>query len=199
MRRPSPALVVAVLALVVAFGGTAVAAKKYIITKTTQISPKVLTQLKKQGPAGPVGLTGPAGRDGAPGATGAQGPAGVASIVSITRPGTLGLAQAGVGTNVATLEALPAGAWMVVGSVVAASDALDDVTCLLLGQDTSTVQVTVPAGGRSQLVASAPLQLAQPASDVTLNCRHEAGGATVSVDHAHLYATRTGDLDRRTL
>src|SRR3954454_7631580 len=121
MRRPSPALVVAVLALVVAFGGTAVAAKKYIITKTTQISPKVLTQLKKQGPAGPVGLTGPAGRDGAPGATGAQGPAGAASIVSSTRPGTPALAQAGVATTVATREALPAGAWMVVGSVVAAS------------------------------------------------------------------------------
>src|SRR5689334_15679574 len=112
MRRPSPALVVAVLALVVAFGGTAVAAKKYIITKTTQISPKVLTQLKRQGPQGPVGLTGPAGRDGAPGATGPQGAPGVSNIVSITRPGTLGLAQAGVGVNVATLEALPAGNWM---------------------------------------------------------------------------------------
>src|SRR3954469_5025337 len=119
MSRPSPALAVAVLALVVALGGTAVAAKKYVITKTTQISPNVLAQLRKAGPPGPAGLPGPgggggaagaagaAGRDGAAGATGAAGVSGTSNVVSLTRPAALGLPGTGDGATAATLSALP--------------------------------------------------------------------------------------------
>lgn len=45
-RRPSPALLVAFLALIVALAGTAVAAEQYVITSTSQIKPSVLKELQ---------------------------------------------------------------------------------------------------------------------------------------------------------
>ncbi len=45
-RRPSPAMIVALVALVIALGGTAVAASRYIITSTSQIKPTVLRELQ---------------------------------------------------------------------------------------------------------------------------------------------------------
>jgi hypothetical protein len=63
--------VAATLALFFALGGTAVAAKHYLITSTSQIKPNVLNQLHgKAGPPGPVGPGGP------------QGPAGPAAPVA---------------------------------------------------------------------------------------------------------------------
>jgi hypothetical protein len=68
-RRVSYANVAATLALVIALaGGTAYAASKIIITKTSQISTSVRKALH--------GATGPAGAPGAAGAAGATGPAG---------------------------------------------------------------------------------------------------------------------------
>jgi hypothetical protein len=75
---------VATLALVFAMSGGAYAASKYLITSTTQISPKVVKALKgKRGPAGPAGSAGvagpagPAGPAGTKGDTGLQGEKGV--------------------------------------------------------------------------------------------------------------------------
>jgi hypothetical protein len=45
-RRPSPATMIAVAALVIALGGTAVAASRYIITSTSQIKPSVLREIR---------------------------------------------------------------------------------------------------------------------------------------------------------
>lgn len=82
-KRVTYANVVMTLALVFAMGGGALAANRYLITTTKQISPKVLKALRgasgQNGPAGPAGVAGPAGPAGAAGAkgeTGAQGPAG---------------------------------------------------------------------------------------------------------------------------
>jgi hypothetical protein len=74
------------LALFLALGGTAVAARHYLITNTNQIKPSVLSQLRghngapgspgqpgAQGPAGAAGAIGPQGSPGAAGATGPQG------------------------------------------------------------------------------------------------------------------------------
>src|SRR6187399_358703 len=79
-RRPSPAMAVAVLALVLALGGSAIAAKKYLITSTKQISPSVLKKLK-----GAQGLAGPAGTAGATGAKGDAGPAGKDGVSVTTK------------------------------------------------------------------------------------------------------------------
>lgn len=74
-RKPSPAMVIATLALFFALAGTAVATSHYLITSTSQIKPSVLKKLRR---SGPKGATGPAGATGAAGAAGAQGPAGPA-------------------------------------------------------------------------------------------------------------------------
>jgi hypothetical protein len=93
LRKPTPAAVIAIVALVLALGGTAVAASHYIITSTSQIKPSVLRTLRAgagvkgtngiasaQGPAGAAGAQGPAGAQGLPGPAGpagVQGPQGV--------------------------------------------------------------------------------------------------------------------------
>ena len=59
LKRPSPAMVVALLALVFSLGGSAIAAKHYLIHSTKQISPKVLKKLRgRQGPRGFPGQNG---------------------------------------------------------------------------------------------------------------------------------------------
>ncbi len=75
-KRITFANVAMTLALVFAMTGGAYAAKKYLITTTKQISPKVLKQLKgNRGPAGPAGEKGAPERraQGPKGETGAQG------------------------------------------------------------------------------------------------------------------------------
>lgn len=64
-------MLVALLALFIAMGGTAIAAHQYLISSTKQISPKVLKALR--GNTGPKGATGASGAPGAPGAGGAAG------------------------------------------------------------------------------------------------------------------------------
>lgn len=91
--------VVSVIALVLAMSGGAIAAKKYVISSTKQINPKVLKQLQgKTGPQGPAGLAGaggpkgdagpagPAGPAGAKGDNGAAGPAGPAGPTGAAGP-----------------------------------------------------------------------------------------------------------------
>jgi hypothetical protein len=79
-KHVSLAGLIAVFALVFAMTGGAIAAKKYLITSTSQISPSVLKKLKgSAGPAGPVGaqgLPGAKGETGAAGGAGQQGPPG---------------------------------------------------------------------------------------------------------------------------
>src|SRR3954454_9628617 len=90
MRRPSPALAIAVLALFAALGGTAAAAGVLIKSSaqikagaidTSDLSAKARKALTgAQGPAGPAGApgaAGPAGATGAAGAAGARGPSDV--------------------------------------------------------------------------------------------------------------------------
>ncbi len=73
----TPGTVIATFALVFALTGGAYAAKRYLITSTSQISPKVLKSLQgKTGPAGKSGMNGANGANGAAGAKGETGPAG---------------------------------------------------------------------------------------------------------------------------
>lgn len=92
-RRPSLATVLAALALFVSLGGTAVAARHYLITSTAQIRPSVLRQLHgltggrgAAGPQGPAGAQGPAGPAGSPGPPGASA---TALWAQVTSTGTL--------------------------------------------------------------------------------------------------------------
>ena len=61
-RRPAPATVISLVALVFSVSGVAVAAKPYVLDSTSQINPKVLKALKgKKGPKGARGAQGAAG------------------------------------------------------------------------------------------------------------------------------------------
>jgi hypothetical protein len=75
-------MAVALIALFVAMGGSAIAASHYLITSTKQISPKVLKKLRGNiGPPGANGLQGkegPQGKEGTLGKEGTQGKEGSA-------------------------------------------------------------------------------------------------------------------------
>ena len=76
VRRPSPGLAIAIVALFMALGGTAYASH-FLITSTSRIKPSVLKKLRgKSGPAGAGGTTGATGAIGAAGVQGATGAAG---------------------------------------------------------------------------------------------------------------------------
>lgn len=81
-RKPSVATVISCLALFLALGGSAVAAKHYLVTSPSQIKPSVLSKLKgKTGATGPVG---PQGAGGSQGSQGPQGPAGPSNLSGLT-------------------------------------------------------------------------------------------------------------------
>ena len=188
MSRPSPALVVSICAFVVALGGTAVAAKKYVITSTKQISPKVLQQLRgRTGQMGPTGLQGPRGTDGTAGPPGADGLAGPSSIVSMTRGDIASLAD----NAVAELTALPAGQWLVVATLSATNGSDTTLACQIEGQPGSSMAV---GAKEAQLTTSAALDLAS-ATNVRLLCTSPASPALRAI---RVFAIRTGDLARRT-
>src|SRR3954447_10583965 len=92
-RLPSPSMLIALAALVMATTGSAIAAKHYLITSTKQIKPSVLTKLKGKpgprgliGPQGVQGSTGAAGAAGTNGTTGSVGPAGLGVTADQTLP-----------------------------------------------------------------------------------------------------------------
>jgi hypothetical protein len=92
LRRPSPAGIIASLALFLALGGSAMAANHYMITSTNQIKPSVLKALHgsagAKGPTGAAGANGAAGQaggQGSPGVQGPQGPSGAATNGIVAR------------------------------------------------------------------------------------------------------------------
>ncbi|MGD0272232.1 MAG: hypothetical protein ABSB96_00635 [Gaiellaceae bacterium] len=110
-KKPSPATVIACLALFVASTGTSIAASHYLITSTKQIKPSVLKQLKgAKGPKGSTGATGAAGAAGAAGATGATGPSDAWEAAS-TGEHVIG---AGVGYTISVT--VPAGSYDISGT-----------------------------------------------------------------------------------
>jgi hypothetical protein len=149
-RHLNPATVIAVIALVFALGGTAVAAKRYLITNTKQISPAALKQLAKltakaevAGPAGAPGAAGAAGKEGAAGATGAAGkegqeglagPPGPAGNMSwaVVEPG--GLVERASETNVAAEEVATGNTIVTFGNLAEVTECAYEATIGLAGQ-----------------------------------------------------------------
>jgi hypothetical protein len=83
-------MVVACLALFFAVGGTAIAARHYLINSTGQIKPTVLKALR--GNAGPRGLPGQSGPQGSP------GPSNASSALTIVQGAMVPVAPEEVGT-----------------------------------------------------------------------------------------------------
>lgn len=117
-RKPSPAFVLAGLALFVALGGSAAAARHFLVTSTRQIKPSVLRELRgagvrggPRGPIGPPGRAGAAGPPGPPGEPGPPGPVALSALTAVHAPDVLVRPQAEA-TSVATC---PAGSHAVSG------------------------------------------------------------------------------------
>jgi hypothetical protein len=85
---PSPAMVVACIALFAAMGGTGYAATQLVEGQSQATASKVKKGKRgprgKRGPVGPQGPTGPTGPTGATGQVGAQGPPGLAGLVRVS-------------------------------------------------------------------------------------------------------------------
>lgn len=105
MRWPSPALAVAIVALIVALGGTAWGST-YLITSTKQIAPNVKRVLTgARGPRGYAGYDGATGVQGPTGPAGPVGPTGLASVVLVTS----GRITVPVGGSASPVAQCPAG------------------------------------------------------------------------------------------
>lgn len=110
MRRPiTYANVAATLALVFSMTGGAIAASRYLVNSTKQISPKVLEKLRghngrsgAKGATGPIGPAGPTGKEGPQGSAGAQGKEGPqgpgASQLTFALPASASASFKNVGT-----------------------------------------------------------------------------------------------------
>ncbi len=110
--RPTPAAVLASVALFVALGGSAAAARHFLITSTRQIKPSVLRALHgAPGTSGPAGPSGPSGPAGPPGAQGPAGPSNL-SALTIVRAPDLMVKPTKEATSIATC---PAGYHVVAG------------------------------------------------------------------------------------
>jgi hypothetical protein len=163
-RRPSPAMVVACLALFVASTGTSIAASHYLITSTKQIKPSVLKQLKgARGPRGATGATGSQGAQGLKGDTGSQGAQGLKGDTGLQgskgdtgTTGPQGL-KGDTGASGATGETGPQGPSGVVTTVtfVGSIDEIPGDSGIVFAGPTATVTTT--ADQRLTGAAEAPL------------------------------------------
>lgn len=102
-------MAIASLALFLALGGTAVAARHYLITSTRQIKPAVLKALHgTRGPSGPAGPSGAAGSPGPPGVQGPKGEAGPGNLSALTTVRALDL-KVSPGKEASSVATCPAG------------------------------------------------------------------------------------------
>jgi len=99
-RHLSYSNVAATMALVLAMGGSAVAASHYLLNSLKQINPKVEKALKgKTGAAGPAGKEGPQGKEGTAGKEGKAGPQGPgASQLNVNVPASTSATFSKVGS-----------------------------------------------------------------------------------------------------
>jgi hypothetical protein len=125
MRRPTYANVTATVAIFLALGGAAVAAKRYLINSKSQINPRVIRELHgnngAQGPSGSPGAQGPGGPAGPPGPAGPSNLSGiqvvyspierappkeVGSAIAFCPPGTTAVSGGGSGTIASIVSSL---------------------------------------------------------------------------------------------
>ncbi len=164
-RRPSSGIVVAVLALFFALGGSAIAARHYLITSTSQIKPSVLKALRgAAGSTGAAGQTGPAGPNGSAGPAGPQGPAGPTNLSSLTIVAgeSNSVPKESVGTSVATCpngsHAVSGGGYNGLASLAASGMETDHQSWVIIVDNETSISTHVEAvvycAGAGQAVAA---------------------------------------------
>lgn len=208
-RRPSPATVIAVIALVVALGGTSYAAVTLPKNSvgTAQLKNNAVNSLKvangsllkadfKSGqiPPGPAGPAGPAG---AAGAAGAAGPAGPSDAYSgfkngpVAAPSTL--------STIATLNIPQAGNYVIFAKLWMFDNVNTDVLtdCTLVAGTDSDESRTMLEGNSGTVVAGATVALNvvhvfAAAGAVALNCN--GFGVNISINSIKITAIKVANL-----
>jgi hypothetical protein len=95
IRRPSPAAIIASVALFFSMTGAGLAASRYLITSVNQIKPSVRHALAQntsrdlRGPVGPQGATGAQGMQGPIGPMGPAGPTGSVTALNTSSTGAM--------------------------------------------------------------------------------------------------------------
>jgi hypothetical protein len=207
-RRLCYANVVATFALVFAMSGGALAASHYLLTSTSQISPKVLKALRgksgQSGVAGAQGAAGPVGSAGGQGPQGAKGEAGAIGVTGAT--GTQGVkGEPGVagkeGSPWTAGGTLPSGktetgVWAIDGPENAFSVVAAVASFAIPLAEPPTFQVIGPEEGEGELKAKLPAgckgNLTHPQAEPGNLCVFEAASLNVeSLDVALINGVTT--------
>jgi hypothetical protein len=198
LSRPSPALIVAAIALFVAIGGGAWAAtgstKSARYARATNPKASIASR-------GPRGRRGPRGFSGPRGSTGAQGPAGPSDGFVINVPQQQGL-TAGSDTRIAQLSLNVGGSYIVTAATELAGNAsgsLNLASCTLL-QNANPVAVgsaDLPPGVAAfdeEMTLTAAVDTSN-GTNVSLSCNPDGLGFA---RHVVITAVRVGALHTQT-
>ncbi|WP_026910906.1 hypothetical protein [Patulibacter minatonensis] len=214
-RRPSPSLLVALLALFVALGGTATAAAlidgKRIRSGTVtgkQVKNRSLTSSDLSastvkalqgragatgatGAVGPAGAAGPTGPVGPAGAVGAAGPAGPAGIV-VPQSATLASKNLGMNSSGVVLEkAVPSARYVVHAKMSLTSTGSASFDCNIVADGTARDEITLkPAAPNSTTPVA--LQAVTPGAVTTIQVRCDTAADAVAVTDTSIIATPVG-------
>ena len=164
-------------------------------------SKRALAAATKPGPRGsqgPQGAQGPQGVQGAQGGQGVQGSPGPSDIIyKSIDPDHVTLGSAATTDYDITSVSLPAGQWLVTGTLVAANfQAVDYIRCKLQrGAQTSSVATQLGTGRTevANMVVTLPVDIASPAA-VELKCSHDGAGIAPYVESVHISAIKTANL-----
>jgi hypothetical protein len=209
-------MIVALVALFSALGGTAMSAR-YLISSPRQLKPGVISErllshavrvklarigntgntgpAGARGPKGDTGDQGPTGPTGATGATGPTGPPGP-SVTGYSANGTPGALS--TGPNVYATINVPAGSYIVHGNAnVANPGSATVIQCSLETTDGTGMDTVEASVGSTTGETTLPLDGAvtlNAAGGFRISC-NEGGGQNLRLDGARLTAIRLGSLN----
>jgi hypothetical protein len=202
--RPSPALVVASVALLVALAGTGYAAISLPANSvgTAQLKNGAVTGAKvhlrsllgsdfKLGQL-PRGSRGPAGQPGPPGAPGSAGPAGPAGASAAYSKSVVGpVALTTATTTIASLAIPQAGNYVVTGKAYATTTGNAEITCQLVA-GTDLDQSKIHAFGISQTTTTTVTHQYTAAGTADFKCSSTSTSGTLN--YIRVVAIQVGSL-----
>lgn len=214
MRAPSPALILATIAVVLSSGGIGYAAATITsaairdntiqsrdIRDGTIAARDLAESAKLAGAAGPAGAPGAKGDPGAPGAKGDPGDPGPAGATGPTGPSDSRLARRSTsfdvtnsGTAIVQLTSVPAGTYTVVARTTLVNNAAGarSANCIIERDDTTidTANVyAIPAGSGQDITLTTIVTLPTPGT-IGFGCQIDGGAGTA--EFTRLLITKTG-------
>jgi hypothetical protein len=203
IRRPSPAMVVACLALGVALSGSAIAASVALAPNsvgTPQLKPNAVTSAKVlngtlvkadfKANQIPAGKTGPAGPAGPAGAAGAAGPAGPSDAFARFVNGPVAIPAAN--TTLANLSIPTAGKYVLWAKAYVTATAVGTATCkLVAGADSDTSVTFANVGATTFTLSNLVVHEFAAAGSADFQC---AATGTLQANFIKIAAIRVANL-----